>query len=378
MKSKLIQSALKRSYNARGAPQRPPPGSKPGTLKRHPSAKKTKIVLTIYDKANINIEKINEASELSQVLTLEKDKTVWINVIGLGNLNSIKEIGEIFSLHPLILEDVVHVYQRPKIEHFDNGMFVAARLKLTEPNLKDEQISFFLGDHFVISFLETGSLFFEKIIERLNNPHSTLRHSKADYLFYELLDTTVDSYFPMLQIYSDAIDKLEDDIILKPNTNELSHIHNLRQNIIRLKRDAWSQRNALGELYRNEKQFISAKTSLYFRDCYDHTVQIIDLTENSLDRSASLIDIYLSSNSQRLNEIMKVLTIIATIFMPLSFFAGIWGMNFVNMPELEWKYGYQMAMGVMVLVAALLVYYFWKQGWIKFRQSSDFKKKNSS
>lgn len=368
MKRSLIQSALNRLPDATGDTERPPPGTKPGTLRKHPQAKNTKIILTRYNEEHIHILKIQDIAELSQQLRKNNDDTYWINVIGLGKLPLLKHLGEMFSLHPLILEDIVHTYQRPKVEHFDNGMFVTSRLKLTHPTLKDEQISFFLTDKVVLSFLESGTSLFDKIIERLNNPHSTLRHSKADYLFYELLDTCVDSYFPVLQLYSDAIDSLEDNIILKPKVDVLSQIHHLRHNIIRLKRDAWSQRNALGELYRNEKEFISNKTSLYLRDCYDHTVQIIDLTENSLDRSASLIDIYLSSNSQHLNEIMKVLTIIATLFMPLSFFAGIWGMNFDNMPELHWKYGYQMAVGVMLIVAMGFLYYFWRQGWIKFSQ----------
>lgn len=344
------------------------PGTKPGTLKAAPGANPTVIDLMAYSEKEIihkeNIT-INEIKEF-----LHPHYVTWISVAGLADIDKIKELGHLFNIHPLALEDVINVHQRPKIDHYENAEFVVARLDQISENVKDEQVSFFLGQHYLISFLESPNDCFAKTLTRIENPQSTLRHSGADYLLYELLDTIIDFYFPVLQTYGDAIDQLEDETIKRPSPKILSNIHKIKHNLVEFKRDVWSLRNALANLYRGENDLINAKTQVYFRDSYDHTVQIIDIIEGTLDRSSSLVDIYLSSTANRLNEVMKFLTVLSTIFMPIGFLASIWGMNFNtsasrwNMPELNMKYGYPCALLLMLVVSLCLIYYFKRRGWV--------------
>ena len=344
------------------------PGTKPGTILAPKHAETTVINLISYNEKEVihkNNISVNEIADF-----IHPHFVTWISVTGLSNTDKIKELGRFFNIHPLALEDVTNVHQRPKTDQYENAEFIVARLDQVTPTVKDEQISFFLGPNYLISFLETPNDIFSKTLTRIENPQSVIRHLGADYLLYELLDTVIDCYFPVLQTYGDAIDELENETIKHPAPNILSNIHKIKHNLVEFKRDVWSLRNALANLYRGENEIIKAKTQVYFRDSYDHTVQIIDIIEGTLDRSSSLVDIYLSSTANRLNEIMKFLTVLSTIFMPMGFLASLWGMNFNttrspwNMPELNAYYGYPCALLFMFIISLGLIFYFWRRGWI--------------
>lgn len=350
---------------------RTPPGTTPGTLIADPNARATEIILITYNAQAVVKQVINEPLAIKSLLT-KKQQVVWVHVTGLGDVQKIAAIGELFNLHSLALEDVINTHQRPKVDDYQTHQFIVTYLVTLDSSLKLEQISLFLGKNFVISFSESPVYCFNAIEKRIEKLDSRFRSHGADYLAYALLDAVIDCYFPILETYSLQIDDLEDEVVLAPRANLVAKMHRLKRIFSVLKRDIWMQREMLNSLYRDENPLIQKETSFYFRDCYDHTIQIIELLETQRERCTSLTDIYLSSMANRLNEIMKVLTIISTIFMPLSFLASLWGMNFSpdaskwNMPELRWQWGYLMALGTMAATALSFLTYFWRRKWIKF------------
>ncbi len=282
----------------------------------------------------------------------------------------LSELGTLFSLHPLILEDIINLHQRPKVEEYDANLFLVTRRSHANEKLDLEQISLVLGPGFVLSFQERSNRGFQPVEDRIRSSSGKrLRLSRPDYLVYALLDTVVDSYFPVLEAYSERLDEYEDRVIADPSRAMIDQIHDLKRDFLLLRRAVWPQRDAVNVLTR-ERELITDDTRVYLRDCYDHVVQVMDILEGHRERASDLLNIYLTSISNKTNEIMKVLTVIATVFMPLGFVAGVYGMNFerdkspLNMPELGWYWGYPFALGLMAAIAASLLVYFRRKGWL--------------
>ena len=293
--------------------------------------------------------------------------TLWLDIAGLGDASVIEQVGELFGLHRLALEDVMNNHQRAKVESYGDVLFIVVRMPEMESGLEPDQLSLFLGKDFVVSFQGRIGDCFDPIRERLRNPTGRLRARGADYLAYALIDSVVDSYFPVLESLGERLEALEDEVLLSPTTGAIPRIHGIKRELISLRRASWPQREALQALIREQSPLIHADTRLYLNDCYDHTVQVMDLLESYRELGSSLLEVWLSSNSNKLNEVMKVLTIISTIFIPLTFIAGVYGMNFKHMPELEWAWAYPVCLLVMLLAALAMMYWFMSKGWFKSR-----------
>jgi magnesium transporter len=290
---------------------------------------------------------------------------VWLNVDGLGDAEAIRKFGEIFGIHPLALEDVINVHQRPKVEPYEKYLFIVMQMLLSGPTLGTEQLSLFLGENFVVTFQERpGGDCFAAVRDRIRKNHGRLRSSGADFLAYSLIDAVVDSYFPVLEQYGEELEAVEQEIVENPGSRTFSRIHQVKAQLLVLRRALWPIREVVNALLRDGSAFIRPETRPYVRDCYDHAVHIIDTLETYRDTASSLLDAYLSSASNRMNEIMKVLTIIATIFIPLTFIVGIYGMNFDFMPELHARWGYPAVMALMAVVAAGMLLYFRRKRWL--------------
>lgn len=291
----------------------------------------------------------------------------WINIDGLHDVSVIEKIGQTFGLHPLVLEDVLHTGQRPKYEDYDSHIFIVVRMFSDGQDgqtVESEQVSFILGANYVISFQERLGDVFDPIRQRLANGKGRIRKMGADYLAYSLVDAIVDSYFNVLEKTGEKIEILEQELMSDPDERILRRIHALKREMIELRRSIWPLRELVNEMQRSDSSLIAETTRLYLRDVYDHTIQIIETIESFRDMVSGMLDIYLSSISNRMNAVMKVLTIIATIFIPLTFVAGIYGMNFENMPELTWRYGYAVVLLVMLAVAVGMLIYFRKRKWL--------------
>jgi magnesium transporter len=296
---------------------------------------------------------------------------LWVNVNGLGSAATIQQLGEMFKLHRLALEDVVNVHQRAKVDQYADHLFIVVRTIEQQDPICTEQISMFLGRNYVLTFQERPGDDWNTVRERLRQKRGIIRTSGADYLAYALIDAVIDSYFPVLDLLGEQVEKLDDELSQNPHRPLMGKVHDIRVGLHQVRRAIWPHREVMAALTREPHELIKEETRTYLRDCYDHTIQIMDLVENDRDLCSDLRDFYLSAVNNRMNEIMKVLTIIATIFMPLSFFAGVWGMNFNtqvspwNMPELNWRLGYPIALGVMLAVAAGMLYFFYRRGWLR-------------
>jgi magnesium transporter len=301
-----------------------------------------------------------------------KDEKINISIIdydidGIHEVNMIEKIGKHFDLHPLIMEDIVNTEQRPKMEDFGHYVYVVLRMLYFDEEaheVKGEQVSLILGENFVISFQEKEGDIFNPIRERIRNHKGRIRKMGADYLAYCLLDTIVDNYFTILEKLGDRIEEMEERLVTDPRPKTLHEIHKLKREMIFLRKSVWPLREVINGLERGESSLIHKASSIYLRDVYDHTIQVIDTVETFRDMLSGMHDTYLSSISNRMNEIMKVLTIIATIFIPLTFIAGVYGMNFKFMPELEWRWAYFIVWLVIVIVAVSMVIFFRKKKWL--------------
>ncbi len=352
------------------------PGSQPGLVVVDPAAQQPNITAFGYGQTSCERMEITDLEVIPGLL--QRHAVTWINVDGLGDAAAIQRLGKMFNLHPLALEDAVNVHQRPKVDEYPGHLFVVTRFIHLNHELASEQMSIFLGKNFVLTFQEEtrpGDPF-DPIRTRLQSDKDVFANHGADYLAYRLLDAIVDSYFPVLEHYGEKIDESEANLLDKHHQVQLSSIHTIKQDLLQLRRALWPTRDMLYSLLRDKQVLIEDSTRVYFRDCYDHTVQLVDLLEIYRELGSDLRDLYLSSMSKRMNEIMKVLTIISTLFIPLTFIAGVYGMNFntdhpLNMPELRSPYGYVVTMAVMGLVTLGMLAYFVRKGWIG---SSWFKK----
>lgn len=342
------------------------PGNEPGTISIDPRAKPSQIILIEYNQDHATRRlKVKPSQCLS---CLENDFISWVDIQGLGSEVILRKIGEIFKLHPLVLEDVVNVPQRPKVEEYDDQLLIIAHLvtpTADEKGFENEQIGFVLGKNYLLTFQEDRNEYFEPVSDRLKINKGKVRELGADYLTYLLLDALIDSYFPVLEDYGERIEDLEDQIVLKPDEGILQQIYHVRRELLALRRSIWPLRSILNLLMRDKTELISHEVQLYLRDCYDHTIQILDIVEAYRELASSLMEVYLSSMSNRMNEVMNLLTMISTIFIPLTFIAGIYGMNFEHMPELTGRWSYFICLGVMFVIALVLIFFFWRKGWFK-------------
>ncbi len=346
-----------------------PPGSLVHVGKR--SDEEVRITLIDYDKDNLHEKEVENIEECFPFR--EKPTVTWINIDGLHDVELIEKLGKHFNLHPLLLEDILNTDQRPKVEDFDDYLFFVLKMlsyDIKDNEMKTEQVSFILGPNYVISFQESVGDVFDPVRERIRNGKGRIRKAGSDYLAYALLDAVVDSYFVILEEVGEKIEDMEEELVSNPTTETLHEIHKLKREMIILRRSVWPLRELVSGMERAGSSLIHKDTEIYLRDVYDHTIQVIDTIETYRDMISGMLDIYLSSVSNRMNEVMKVLTIIATIFIPLTFIAGIYGMNFnpqsspLNMPELNWYYGYPAIWTVMFLIGLLLFLYFRRKKWL--------------
>jgi len=347
-----------------------PPGTPPGTLTRRERHKPTAPRTLLLDYDASRLEEIALATPAQCAEARERPSTTWIHVSGHPEVEQLRELGTALGLHPLALEDVLNTGQRPKCERFDGQLFVIVSLPVAAGGtIRTEQVSLFLSGNFIVSFHEGSFDTFEPVRKRLRDGVGNLRARKADALLYALLDLVIDHGFPVLEQLGEQIEALESEILRTAERENLKTLHRLKRGLLMLRRMLWPQREVLNALLTEQQSLISESTRIYLRDCYDHTIQIMDLLETYRDMTASMLDVYLSSVSNRLNETMRVLTVIATIFIPPTFLASVYGMNFDraagpwSMPELGSPYGYPVTLAVMMLSIVGLLLYFRRKQW---------------
>ena len=325
---------------------------------------KIKITLTEYDSSEVESCEINSVEEVEPYT--DTPKVTWVNVCGLHETDFLKQVGEKFNIHPLVLEDILNTETRPKLEIIDDYIFIVMKLLSYNPGermLESEQASFILGKNFVFSFLEKSESVFNPLKERISNQSGRLRKSGCDFLFYALMDIIVDNYYLVLEKTDEEIDSLDDELVNNSDEIEIKEIHGLKRQLISLRRNTWPLRELFTQLIREESELIKETTEPFLRDLLDHTIHVTESVDSFRETANTLMETYLSLASNKMNEVMKVLTVIATIFIPLTFIVGIYGMNFHYMPELEWPWAYFAVWGVMVAVVVVMIIYFRKKKW---------------
>ncbi len=348
-----------------------PPGTPPGTLVEHAVKKQTPLRIRLIDYNDREFVDMDLATVEDCQPYLSRSSITWIHFHGHVNPDILSEIGTLLSLHPLAMEDVLNAGQRPKIDEYDEHLFIALVLPLgLNENGSAEQVSLFVNENYVVSFHASEHDPFDPLRNRLHRRTGRIRTKRVDYLLYSILDLVIDQGFPVLEHFGERIEEIEEELLNSPNKNTLSKIHEVRRELFLVRRLLWPHREVLNHLLQGDRELVRDDTRIYFRDCYDHTIQIMDLVENYRDMTGSMLEVYLSSISHRLNEIMRVLTLIATIFIPLTFIVGIYGMNFgINtaspwaMPELNWYYGYPTIWVIMIGVVGGMLIYFRKKNW---------------
>ncbi len=342
-------------------------GLPPGSLIHIGEKKAESVRIRILDYDENQFEE-KEAKSIEECFPFkDKPTTTWINIDGLHQVDIIEKIGKKFDFHPLLLEDILNTEQRPKTEDFETHIYIVLKMLYYDEKIKEitsEQISIIFGHNFVISFQEQEGDIFDPIRERIRTGKGRTRKMGSDYLSYSLMDSIVDSYFSILEKLGENIEEVEETMITDPKPETLHGIHSLKRKMISLRKSVWPLRDVLSALERSESPLIREPTRIYLKDVYDHTIQVIDTVETYRDVLSGMLDVYLSSISNKMNEIMKVLTIIATIFIPLTFIAGVYGMNFEFMPELRWRWGYPAIWAVMICVGISMLVYFRKKKWI--------------
>ena len=350
------------------------PGQAPGTLLHTGEQKLDKMRMIVHDYDANRYDSFPIENLDPNAAFLRASSKTWIQIQGLHDITALRKVMDYFELHPLVQEDIVSINQRPKVEPYGNTIFVVgrmitARMQGEETVLKSEQVSLVLGKNFVLSFQESDDPLFDPVIRRMLVANTRLRRHSIDFLTYALLDNLVDHYFTALDFINQIIEEKEESVIEKPDPSDLQSIHALRRDLIYFRKSVWSLRDGVNSLIRDDSPLITSEIKVYLRDVYDHLVQVIDSVESQRELVFSLYDMYMSSLSSRMNEVMKVLTVISTLFIPLTFIVGVYGMNFNpeisawNMPELNWVYGYPAAWGLMLIIVASMLYYFKRKDW---------------
>ncbi len=354
-----MQRIIKKSSKSRGLP--------PGALIHIGEKKTDKIKISVLDYSlgkydEKEIKKIEDCYSFKR-----KPSITWINIDGLHEVDVIEKIGKYFDIHPLVLEDILNTDQRPKMENYEKYIFLVLKMLYSDDKTNEihsEQVSLVLGNNFVISFQETIGDVFDSVRERIRGSKGRIRKMGSDYLAYSLIDAIVDNYFIILEKIGEKIESMQEDIIKNPNPQNLNHIYKLKRDMIYLRKSVWPLREVINGLLRGESKIIKKSTNIYLRDLYDHTIQVIDTVETYRDMISGMLDIYMSSISNKMNEVMKVLTIFAAIFIPLTFIVGVYGMNFQYMPELSIEWAYPAIWVVIISVSVTLLAYFKHRKWI--------------
>ena len=339
----------------------------PGTVQYVgvPREEKIKIDLIEYDDSDATEYNIERPEQLNKFIPTDKIK--WIRVTGVYDVELITRLGELFHINHLELEDISNTTQRPRLEERNNYLFLIFKILLLNPVDKEvsiEQVSLILGENYVLSFHETGSALFDTLRSRILSGKGKVRKMKSDYLAFALADIIIDQYFIVLEDIGDTIEGIESDLIIAPGSANQEAIYRMKRRLVYVARTIWPVRELINEIERSDHPFIHEESRIYFRNIYDHTVQIIETLESLRDLTSSMMDLYLSSVSLKLNEIMKVLTIFSALFIPLTFFAGVYGMNFKYLPELEWKWGYPLFWIFCVVATIFMLLYFRRKRWI--------------
>lgn len=350
----------------------PPPGSVPGAFKIRPQAAPTLVRRFDYDPQAYREGDVANIEELAA--QRHGEQIAWIEVHGLGDEAALRRIAEIFSIHPLALADIVNVGQRPKVEPYESHLLMITRMIQLDRGFRidADQLSIVLGHGYVLTFQEDHTDVLEPVRHRIRTG-ALIRRMQADYLAYAILDTVIDHYYPILEELGEHMEQMEDEVIDAPTPAIVRRVHHLRRQLIELRRSIWPQRDAINSLIRDDSAFVTDSVRVYLRDSYDHAVQIVDVVETYRELAADLMDVYLTSVSNRMNEVMKVLTVISTIFIPLTFLVGVYGMNFEFMPELHTHWAYPALWIVMIGAASGMFAYFRRLGWIG---SADLRRKH--
>lgn len=343
-------------------------GASPGTIEPPHGSPHPRITFIGYSPDDCLETEVTSVADLGAMA--EAWSVAWINVDGLGNARTLEELSELFALHPLAMEDAVHTTQRPKTEDFEEHLFATSRMVTLDDDLESEQLAVFIGRGVVITIQEHPGDCLEPVRQRIRRNRPRIRGSGADYLAYAILDAVVDGYFPVLETIADGLEDLEERIGDAPSHETIHALQRTKRQLRRLRRYMWPQRELFNQLMADEHGFIQDETRVYLRDCADHALRILDLLESYREWSADLTDFALSVMSNRMNDVMRVLTTIATVFIPLTFIAGIYGMNFdpdassLNMPELRWRWGYPAVWTVMLVTGVALLWWFRRRGWL--------------
>ncbi|MES2499433.1 MAG: magnesium/cobalt transporter CorA [Pseudomonadota bacterium] len=348
-----------------------PPGSLVyvGNMDAEMASTKPTITLTVYNGMDVNENELT-ADTLANFNLAEYSKAgkkVWLNVHGVHDADLIKQIGDLFHLHPLVQEDILNTQQRPKIDEYDDYVFLEVQsFKYDKSNnsMDSEQISFVLGHDYLLTFQERSTGIFEPVRTRLRASRANIREQGVDYLAYALLDSVVDRYFSVLEDVGDASEELEAVLLSRPSNTELQNIHQLKQVSVELRRAVWPLREVMNNLIRNESEFFKESTMPYLRDVYDHTVNFIESLESIRDSLSSMMDIYMASMSNRVNLELRALTVVTMLFMPATLISGIFGMNFERMPWLKDADGFWWAIGLMATIASIMILIFWRRQWL--------------
>lgn len=344
------------------------PGAAPGTFIPPPDAAPTRIKVLCYSPTEVHEEELAEVGQLSDLL--RRWPVTWVNVEGLADVATLETLADLFGIHPLAMEDVVHIHQRPKVEDYGTYLFIVTRMIEEADPLRTDQTSLFLGQNFLLTIQERQGDCLNPLRDRIRKQAGRVRHAGADYLAYAILDAILDAYFPLVEKYGDRMEELDDAIANGATPQVVSELHRLRTNLLQVRKTMWAQRDSLLELIRDDSAFVASETRVYLRDCVDHTFQILDVVETYREMCADLRDYYLSQNAFKMNQVIKVLTILSTIFLPLGFITGLYGMNFApdkspwNMPELLWFYGYPFSLGLMAATTVGLLIYMKRRGWL--------------
>ncbi len=360
MALKRPKSLLRRPKNTKTVNQIP------GTMTYVGSKDSVETRLDVIDYNLDNYERFSSTSTEDAFKFVDEDRITWFNIDGLSNVREIEKLGEYYELHPLVMEDIVNTGQRPKVEEYEDYLFIVAKmLYYKNGNIENEHISMIVGKNYLLTFQESDGDVFDPVRERLETGKGRIRGRSADYLMFALLDSIIDNYFLVIDDISDRIEEMEASLFInKPNDNVTQEIQELKQTILRIRRSVFPLREVVSRLEKMDTRLIENSTINYIRDLHDHIIQISEHIDIYREMIWGLMDLYMTTISNKMNEVMKVLTIMASIFIPLTFIAGIYGMNFEYIPELQWKYSYFVLWGVMIIIFLLMLYYFKRKKWL--------------